>query len=123
MPKFGKRSRKELATAHPDLQRLFNEVVKMFDCAVICGHRGKADQEKAFAGGFSKVQWPKSKHNRVPSLAVDVAPFPSLFKDVSKFHDLAVVVKETAKRLGIKVTWGGAWKNFPDLPHWQIDAE
>lgn len=121
MPKFGKRSRKELATAHPDLQRLFNEVVKMFDCAVICGHRGKADQEKAFAGGFSKVQWPKSKHNKVPSLAVDVAPFPSLFKDVSKFHDLAVVVKETAKRLGIRVTWGGDFRGGWDKPHWQLE--
>lgn len=120
MPKFGKRSRKELATAHPDLQRLFNEVVKMFDCAVICGHRGKADQEKAFAGGFSKVQWPKSKHNQVPARAVDVVPWPSGFKDEEEFYKLAGFVKGIAAQMKINVQWGGDWKKFRDLPHWQI---
>jgi peptidoglycan L-alanyl-D-glutamate endopeptidase CwlK len=120
MPEFGKRSRKELATAHPDLQRLFNEVIKQFDCSVICGHRGKADQEKAFLDGFSKVRWPKSKHNKTPSMAVDVVPYPIDWNDEKRFYALADVVKEEAKRLKVKAKWGGDWKTFKDLPHWEL---
>lgn len=120
MPKFSKRSKKELATAHPDLQRLFNEVIKTTDCAVVCGHRGRDDQEKAFAEGFSRLRWPDSKHNKVPSLAVDVIPFPAGYSSVERFEELAAVVKETAKRLKISVEWGGSWKRFVDRPHWQL---
>ncbi len=128
MPKFGRRSKKELATAHPDLQRLFNEVIKDFDCAVICGHRGRADQEKAFADGTSKVQWPNSKHNKVPAMAVDVAPWPEMFRVEGRFYDLAIVVKATAKRLKIRIKWGGDFKavgNLPagwDKPHWELNV-
>lgn len=120
MPDFSKSSRKALATAHPELQRLFNEVIKTFDCKVVCGHRGRADQDKAFADGFSKVKWPKSKHNKVPSLAVDVIPWPSGYKDEQEFHKLAGFVQGIAAQMKISVQWGGDWKKFRDLPHWQI---
>ncbi|MBK8127317.1 MAG: M15 family metallopeptidase [Elusimicrobia bacterium] len=120
MPKFGKRSKKELATAHPDLQRLFNAVIERIDCAVICGHRGHADQDKAFAEGKSKLEWPKSKHNKVPALAVDVVPFPIDWNDLARFDALAAVVKAEAKRLNIKVECGIDWKKFPDAPHYQM---
>ncbi|MBK6881321.1 MAG: M15 family metallopeptidase [Elusimicrobia bacterium] len=120
MPKFGKRSKKELATAHPDLQRLFNAVIERIDCAVICGHRGHADQDKAFAEGKSKLEWPNSKHNKVPALAVDVVPFPIDWNDLARFDALAAVVKAEAKRLNIKVECGIDWKKFPDAPHYQM---
>ncbi|MBK7546237.1 MAG: M15 family metallopeptidase [Elusimicrobia bacterium] len=120
MPKFGKRSKKELATAHPDLQRLFNAVIEKIDCAVICGHRGHADQDKAFAEGKSKLEWPNSKHNKVPALAVDVVPFPIDWNDLARFDALAAVVKAEAKRLNIKVECGIDWKKFPDAPHYQM---
>jgi len=126
MPKFGKKSKKELATAHPDLQRLFNEVIKMFDCGVICGHRGRADQEKAFAAGFSKVQWPKSKHNQVPARAVDVVPYPINWEDENEFYKLAGVVKGIAAQMKIRVRWGGDFKAVGklkagwDKPHWEL---
>jgi hypothetical protein len=120
MPKFGSRSRKELKSAHPDLQRLFNEVIKEFDCAVLCGHRGRADQDKAFQGGFSKVRWPNSKHNKTPSLACDVMPHPLDWKDRERLNAFAVVVKDVAKRLGIKIRWGGDFKTFFDGPHWEL---
>lgn len=121
MPKFGKRSKKELATAHPDLQTLFNEAIKTVDFTVICGHRAREDQEKAFMSGASRLHWPKSKHNKTPSLAVDVIPFPFKgWENIDEFQNLAVAVKETAERLKIRVAWGGDWKDFKDYPHWQI---
>lgn len=125
MPKFGKRSRKELATAHPDLQRLFNEVINIIDCTVICGHRDHADQNRAFIEGKSKLTWPNSKHNRIPSAAVDVAPYDAdtgkiPWHDNARFRVLSDIVKETAKRLKIKVECGIDWKRFPDAPHYQL---
>ena len=74
MPLFSQTSKARLSTAHPDLQRLFNEVVKHWDCTIVCGHRGKEEQDKAFAEGKSKVKWPNGRHNKLPSLAVDVMP-------------------------------------------------
>jgi hypothetical protein len=41
MPKFGRKSRNQLSTCHEDLQALFEEVVKYFDCSVLEGHRGE----------------------------------------------------------------------------------
>ena len=120
MYKFGKVSQQRLATCHPDLQRLFNEVIKEINCSIICGHRTAEEQEKAFKGGFSKVQFPNSKHNQMPSLAVDVAPYPIDWNDVAAFERLAEVVKRKAKELNIKVIWGGDWKRFVDRPHWEL---
>ena len=47
MPTFGKRSTTNLNEAHPKLQRVFNEVIKHFDCSVIQGYRLKEEQDKA----------------------------------------------------------------------------
>jgi peptidoglycan L-alanyl-D-glutamate endopeptidase CwlK len=54
---------------------LFNEVVKTYDCTIVCGHRNEADQNKAYNEGLSEKKWPESKHNTTPSLAVDVMPY------------------------------------------------
>ena len=69
MPQFGERSARALETAHPDLQRLFVEVIKYYDCSVLEGHRGQVAQEEAVAKGLSKTHWPDSKHNKVVQAA------------------------------------------------------
>lgn len=122
MSAFSELSLTRLRTCHPDLQKLFLHVVKKADCSIICGFRGKEEQDKAFAAGFSKVQWPNGKHNKLPSEAVDVCPYPIEWDNVERFEEFAKVVKATADELGIKVEWGGSW-NFKDYPHWQIPKE
>lgn len=58
MPYYSERSKKRLETCHEDLQKLFNEVIKHFDCTILCGHRGQEEQDKAFAEGMSfKFPW------------------------------------------------------------------
>jgi peptidoglycan LD-endopeptidase CwlK len=116
VPKFGKASQKQLATAHPDLQALFNEVIKTVDCAVLCGFRDQEQQNKEYDEGDSKLKWPKSKHNKKPALAVDVVPYPVDWKNEKRFYHFAGYVQAVADRLGIKVKWGIDW----DLPHWEI---
>jgi hypothetical protein len=128
MPKFGKTSQLRLIEAHPDLQRLFSEVIKHFDCTVICGYRGQAEQEAAKAAGKSKASFGQSPHNYQPALAVDVVPYPVDWEDRERMFLFAGVVLGMAVSMGVGVTWGGDWdrdtevkdNSFDDLLHFEL---
>ena len=120
--KFSERSKKELATCHYDLQRLAEALILKVDFAVLKGERGEAEQNKAFAEGFSKLRYPLSKHNRKPSLAFDLAPTPIDWKNTQRFIDFGEIVMDTAKELDIKIRWGREFK-FKDLPHFEMITE
>lgn len=129
MPSFSSTSKKRLSTCDEKLQTLFNEVVKHFDCSVTCGYRGKEEQNKAYKAGNSKKQFPHGKHNKLPSNAVDVAPYPIDWDDRERFQYFAGFVLGTAKQLGINIRYGGDWdgdndlkdnKKFDDLVHFEI---
>ena len=128
MPKFGKTSKRRLATCDDGLQNLFYEVVQHFDCSVIIGHRGEKAQNKAYDEGKSQVRYPKGKHNSNPSTAVDVAPYPIDWEDRERFIYFAGFVKGIASEMGISLRWGGDWNNdtqlsdnkFDDLVHFEL---
>lgn len=128
MPSFGKSSQDKLATCDPRLQKVFNEVIKHFDCTVIEGHRGEEAQNKAFAEGKSKLKYPQGKHNKIPSLAADVLPYPIDWNDTNRMRYFAGFVVGIAATMGIKLRWGGDWNqntelkdnSFNDLPHFEI---
>jgi peptidoglycan L-alanyl-D-glutamate endopeptidase CwlK len=93
---LGAASKAKLAECHLDLQRLVQAVADgvsagdlatagVTDVTVLCGYRGQADQEAAFASGASKVHYPNSRHNVKPSAAVDLAPYPIDWKDRERF--------------------------------------
>ena len=128
MPRLSEKSIERLASCHSDLRLLFSEVSKYYDCTIVCGHRGEPEQTEAFRTGKSKVQFPNSKHNSYPSLAVDVVPFPIDWNDLKRFYHFCGYVAATANRLGIKIRSGSDWdgdfdfkdQNFHDLPHWEL---
>lgn len=128
MPAFGKASQEKLATCDQRLQKVFNEVIKHFDCTVIEGHRGEAAQNKAFAEGKSKLKYPQGKHNKTPSLAADVLPYPIDWNDTNRMRYFAGFVVGIAASMGIKLRWGGDWNqntelkdnSFNDLPHFEL---
>lgn len=133
MPNFSKESIERLNTCHIGLQLLLNQVIKHWDCKVICGYRGQAEQDKAFTDGTSQKRYPDSKHNLQPSIAVDVVPYPIDWKtknpkDLARWYAFAGFVLGVASQLGIKVGWGGDWdsdrdfkdQNFDDLPHFEL---
>jgi peptidoglycan L-alanyl-D-glutamate endopeptidase CwlK len=76
MYKFSNLSKTRLDLAHRDLQTLFHEVLKYRDCMVLESYRGEEAQNKARAAVNSTLSYPNSKHNKRPSLAIDVAPYP-----------------------------------------------
>lgn len=133
MPEFSKISEDRLITCHHDLQRLFREVVKNYDCRILCGHRGQAEQDRLFRVNASKVQFPNSKHNSSPAMAVDVAPYfqeyPHLrWTDYNSFYNFIGYVEATANMMGIKIRSGGDWdsdhdfsdQKFNDLVHFEL---
>ena len=128
MPKFGKKSMSKLETCHEDLQQLFYQVIKQFDCSVLEGHRGEETQNKYFDEGKSQVKWPNGKHNSSPSTALDVAPYPIDWDDTDRFYYIAGFVKGIAFKMGIPIRWGGDWDDdtdvketkFKDLVHFEL---
>ena len=128
MPKFGTRSKDRLLTCHRDIIRVFNEVIQYVDCSVLEGHRGQELQDKYFKAGNSKAKYPNGKHNGIPSRAIDVVPYPIDWEDRDRQHLFAGFVLGIAKSLGVKMRWGGCWKDdykpknnkFYDSPHFEL---
>jgi len=110
------------------LIRLFENVVRDFDCSVLEGHRSEARQRELYAAGKSKVSWPHSKHNKNPSMAGDVAPYPIDWEDEGRFYYFAGFVLARAASMGISIRWGGDWnrnrhmddQDFNDLVHFEL---
>lgn len=129
MPTLSKTSKARLATCDIRLQKIVEEAIKITDFSVLCGHRGKEEQDLAYARGFSKVKYPNSKHNGLPSKAVDLAPWPINWNNIDRFIKLADIILKIAKQKKIKIRWGADWnrngewrdEKFRDWPHFELD--
>jgi peptidoglycan L-alanyl-D-glutamate endopeptidase CwlK len=132
MPNYSESSKVKLSEAHPKLQELFNEVIKYFDCTIVCSFRNKECQDKAVMDKNSKTPWPTSKHNKVPAMAVDVMPCPVNWSDSAKNIEqitlFAGFVLGVASRMNIKIRWGHDWDGdlhpdehmLIDRPHYEL---
>ena len=137
MPAFSSKSAAALATCDPRLQRVFNAVVKSFDCTIVEGHRPVARQQALYAQGrtapgavVTQIDGVRKKgqHNYLPSKAVDAVPYPVNWSDAQRMHYFAGFVIGTAASMGITLRWGGDWdrdtetadERFRDLPHFEV---
>ncbi len=135
MPNFSDTSAERLFTCEVRLRKLFNKVVQHRDCTILEGKRSQIVQDEYFETGRSKVKWPDGKHNKNPSEAADVAPYPippnwgeDHWKDMVIFYEFAAIVRYEAAKLGIKIRWGGDWdgdgdyrdQTFDDLVHFEL---
>ena len=121
MPSFGTKSTQRLHEADPELQAVLNETIKHIDFSIIDAYRDQGRQNQYYNEGVSTVRWPNSKHNTYPSRAVDIVPYPGAFDASDEtFYLLASYVFASANSLGVLLEWGGHWKNFKDLAHYQL---
>ena len=133
MPAFGKRSRDRIATLDSRWKPLLESAIEEIDFTVICGHRDIEAQTRAFDSGHSTVSWPNSKHNKNPSLAVDLAPWhtdaPHIhWKEDREFIFLAGLIFAYGRILHLDIRWGGDWdgdfdqsdQTFMDIGHFEI---
>lgn len=129
MPKFGKTSKRRLETCHEDLQKVMNEAIKYVDFSVLEGFRDEATQNEYYRQGKSKLKFPQGKHNRNPSHAVDIAPYPIDWSDINRFRSVAFFIKGIAISMGIElrlgIDWDGDFKGnerFIDGPHIELKS-
>ena len=129
---FGRTSRSRLATVHPDLQRVLQRAMdwQLMDFTIVCGHRDERAQNEAYNARpqKSKKKWPESKHNSLPSIAVDVAPWPIDWDDSLAFARLYGIIEAAGAVEGVELRWGGDWdrdtksndQSFMDIGHFEL---
>lgn len=125
---FSKKSKDTLATVNNNLQRLFNEVIKYFDCTVVSGFRTVAEQQELYARGrttpgniVTNADGVNVKSNHQLGNAVDVVPYPEMWSDEEKLSEFGGFVLGVASQMNINIEWGGHW-NFIDKPHFQTKS-
>ena len=102
---FSNRSLDRLQTCHQDLILLMRSALIDPECpsdiTVLEGHRNKARQNQMVDEGKSQLDWPHSRHNTWPSMAVDVAPYilGAVSWDWDYYHPLAAHIRATWNRL------------------------
>jgi peptidoglycan LD-endopeptidase CwlK len=139
MAKFSESSLTKLNTCHPDIISVCNKLIERYDFFVAEGHRGEKEQNEAYEKGFSKLKFPFGNHNKYPSDAVDIYPYPFNFSDKSvqninrcyylagHFMGIADMLYDS-KIITSKFRWGGDWnsndifsdESFRDLGHFEI---
>ena len=133
---YGPASRANIEELDGRLQRVLHRYADWappeLDLSIICGHRGEAEQTKAFVAKKSKTPWPRSKHNRKPSWAFDFMPYPfpsaEHWKDAIRFGRIAGGILLVASIERVPVRWGGDWdqdgqsidEGFLDLGHVEL---
>lgn len=129
MPKFSNRSLEKLGTCHPDLQKLFNIIIKSVDCTIIEGARTLETQEEYLRTGKSLTI--NSKHllqRDGYSHAVDVMAYPIDWGDWKRNSMFVGYVLATANWLNIEIRSGIDWNrdfqikdhSFLDAPHFEL---
>lgn len=130
MPNFGATSHAHLNTCHPAIVGVMQRAILYIDFSILCGVRGKVEQNRLKAEGKSRVSWPHSRHNIDPkkpksmafssrSVAVDIVPYPVDWNNVYGFIWLSQVIKRVAGEQGVELDWGYDLWGW-DMPHWQL---
>lgn len=132
MSMFGAISLRERDTLCEELRSVLDDVIKVFDFSILEGFRNEEDQNAAYDRGASQKRWPFGKHNKLPSDAVDIAPYPIDWTNKEaarqRFCYLAGFVMQSAIQRGVRLRWGGDWdgdrdtrdEKFRDLGHFEV---
>lgn len=136
MPIFGVKSLQQIDTLDGRLKSVCFAAIEHVDFSVLEGHRDLARQRQLFHEGKTKIDGvvQLSKHNYMPSIAMDLLPFPvvlhskNIWLDQARFRYFAGIIMGIAMSKGIPLRWGGDWdgdlsaanQSFHDLPHFEL---
>jgi len=129
MYKFGRSSKRKLATVDPDLQKIANELIKLMDVTVLEGIRTEDRQKYLVETGMSKTLNSKHLPNQEGlSEALDLAPYPIDWQDRERFIYMQGMIRGIAHMKGIEIRSGIDWDGdgnikdhtFFDGPHCEL---
>lgn len=117
---YSKSSKAKLEKCHPQLQDIAHALIQIMDVTILCGHRGEQAQSEAYVLGNTMLEYPHSKHNQTPSMAIDFAPWPIDWNDLSRFQMMCGAIEGIALVKGINIRLGRDFKMFVDMPHVEL---
>jgi len=87
------------------------------------GLRTTADQAKLFTAGVSKADGRTNKSYHQSGKALDVYAYVDGKASWDKLHLalIAAAMLQAAAQLGYRLKWGGNWKNWQDMPHFELE--
>jgi hypothetical protein len=103
MARFGTKSQEKLATMDKRIVEIAKAVVQEMNISATYGMRGEAEQNELFNTGYSKLEYPKSAHNNIPSLAGDFQPYPVNWNNLAEFTQMRELFYYHAGRLGYQL--------------------
>lgn len=137
MYKFSKNSLKKLEGLHPQLQNFFKELIKVspYDFGITHGVRTAEEQNKLYQQGrtvpgkiVTNCDGYKLKSNHQAKTdgfgyAGDIAILINnkITWEEKYYKELANSARDLMQKYNIE--WGGDWKNFKDLPHFEYKGE
>lgn len=122
---LSEKSKKKLEGVHPHLCGVVRRAIEIskIDFAVIDGVRTYEKQLEYFKSGASKTMNSRHLKGRTGySCAVDLAAFVDgkISWKSKDYAPIALAMKTAAKQFDVKIEWGGDWKTFVDMPHFQL---
>lgn len=131
------RDRQRLIDVHPDLVRVVEAASASVAFMVVEGSRSFDRQKELFRLGKSKTMnsrhLPKAAKGvaALVSHAVDLAPLVDLDGDgdielswdAKHFYPIAEAMQAAADAAGVPIVWGGSWRSFVDMPHFELDRK
>lgn len=115
------RSERNLKGVHPDLQRVIRRAIAEhpLEVTITEGLRTLERQRHLKAIGASRTL--NSRH--LTGHAVDVVFIINKQArwDGPLYKDFAATVKRVAKAEKVSIVWGGDWRSFVDMPHFELN--
>lgn len=116
---------KDYSCVHPDIvefhEKLIAELAKRqmpFHAFEL--YRSPERQNRLLKHGVTKAKGGQSPHNY--GMAVDLV-HDKRFWDLTRtqWDVIGAIGKEVARKMGVKVTWGGDFRSFYDPAHWELE--
>lgn len=94
-----------------------------FGVAYMGGYRTASDQAILFKAGASKLDGVHGISMHQKGLALDLIPFKDgrfQINDKALYFEIATSMFHAAMMTNNRIVWGGHWRNFKDLAHWEL---
>lgn len=129
MRTWSERSLKNMTGIHPHLRRVLDRALKEspHDFVVTEGLRTIERQRELLRIGASKTL--NSRH--ITGHAIDLYAWVDLNKDGKVAFEemanprlltiIATALKAAAVKENVPIVWGGDWRTFKDMPHFELD--
>lgn len=117
------KSQTKLYLVHPDMQKVVEAAIKVstIEFIVTEGLRSLARQEELLKARASTTM--NSRH--LTGHAVDVAAIVAGKADwhPNLYHYIADAMLAEAAKLHVPIVWGGSWRTFADLCHFELSRK